>query len=127
MKYPSKLECWQKILKFDCIWVTIDFWPSTINFWTFEQLTEQTSSARLENWHGWSWEHIRTLVRIWDPLDSSILMQHETLIWGRLPYERACLVNPWTSLSNLKIFLEMFWEIWEGTFWGRTISQIVFI
>ena len=29
-------------------------------FGPFEQLTEQTSSARLETWHEWSWEHIRT-------------------------------------------------------------------
>ena len=59
--------------------------PNIVNFWTFEQLTEQNSSTRLETWHGWSWEYIRTLVSIWNPLDSSILMQHETLIWGWLP------------------------------------------
>ena len=85
MNYPSKRECWQKILKFDCIWVTVDFCPSTVDFWTFEQLTEQTSSARLEIWHGWSWEHIMTLVIIWGHLDSRVLMQHKTLIWGWLP------------------------------------------
>ena len=30
-------------------------------FGPLEQLTDQTSSARLEIWHGWTWEHIRTL------------------------------------------------------------------
>ena len=54
-------------------------------FGPLEQLTDQTSSARLEIWHGWTWEHIRTLGRTWGHLDSRILMQHKTLIWDWLP------------------------------------------
>ena len=34
---------------------TVDFCPSIIDFQAFEQLDEQTSSAWLETWHGWSW------------------------------------------------------------------------
>ena len=60
MDNTSKWGFWQKILNFDCMWATVDFWPSTIDFQAFEQLAEQTSSTRLETWHGWSWEHIRT-------------------------------------------------------------------
>ena len=33
MKYPSKWEFWQKILNFDCIWVTVDFCPNIVDFW----------------------------------------------------------------------------------------------
>ena len=104
MNNTSKWGCWPKILKFDCMWATIDFCPNTVDFQAFEQLTEQTPSARLETWHGWSWEHIRTIVRIWDPLDSSILMKNETLIWDRLPLGE--------SLSGqLLNFLEQFGDI----------------
>ena len=35
-------KCLSKILKFDFIWITVNFWPSTIDFHAFEQLTEQT-------------------------------------------------------------------------------------
>ena len=80
-----KMRMFTKNLK---VWLYIGHsWllPSTVDFWTFEQLTEQTSSSRLEIWHGWPWEHIRTMVRIWGNLDSRILMQHKNLVWGRLP------------------------------------------
>ena len=59
--YYFKMLMLTKILKFDCMWATVDFWPSIVDFQAFEQLTEQTSFARLETWHGWSWEHIRTM------------------------------------------------------------------
>ena len=37
-----------KNLEFDCMWATVDFCPSIVDFQAFEQLTEKTSSARLE-------------------------------------------------------------------------------
>ena len=104
MNNKSKWECWPKILKFDCMWATVDFWPNTVDFQAFEQLIEQTSSARLETLHGWYWEHNRKMVSIFDPLVSSILMKYETLIWGRLPLGE--------SLSGqLLDFLEQFEDL----------------
>ena len=76
-----------KNLKFDCMWATIDFWPNTVDSQASEQLTEQTSCARHENWHGWSWGHIRAMENIWDPWSSHILMKTEILVRGLLPYE----------------------------------------
>ena len=71
MDITSKCWCWPKILKFDCMWATVDFWPSIVDFQAFEQLTEQTSCARHETWHGWSWGYIRTMETIWDPWEPS--------------------------------------------------------
>ena len=59
MNITSKCWCWLEILKFDCMWVTVDFWPSIVDFQTLEQFTEKTCSVRHEFWHGHSWGHIR--------------------------------------------------------------------
>ena len=55
MDITSKILCLPKILKFDCMRVTVDFWPNTIDFQAFKHLTEQTCSARHEICHGQTW------------------------------------------------------------------------
>ena len=83
----------QKSWSLTVLWATVDFWPSTFDFQASEQLTEQTSCARHETWHGWSWEHIGTMEGIWYHWTSNILIKMGTLVWGTLPLERVCLVN----------------------------------
>ena len=51
MNMTSKPWCWPKILKFDWKLVQVDFWSNTIDCWSFEHLTEQFCTVRLETWH----------------------------------------------------------------------------
>ena len=84
MFVASKFWCWPKTLKFDCMWVIVYFWSNTVDSQASEQLTEQTSCAKLKIWQGGSWGHIRTMERIWGLWSSPFLMKMETLVGGSL-------------------------------------------
>ena len=68
MNINSKCWFWPKILKFDCILTTINFWLNIVGFQSSEQLTKQTCNVRHENWHENSWGHIRDHVNHLRPL-----------------------------------------------------------
>ena len=55
MKYPSKWECWQKILKFDWLLTIVDFLPNIVDFQSSEPLTEQTCDVGFETWYENYW------------------------------------------------------------------------
>ena len=55
MNITSKSWCWSNILKFVFMLTIVDFLINTIDFQSFEPLTEQTCDVGIETWHGPCW------------------------------------------------------------------------